>query len=81
MVWICVEGIVEKFNMNMLMFRCILCNDDIFFSVVLKGYIYEKSVYYLLSGKKVDDVIDLLGFLDRWVFDCSFKEFIGVSLG
>ncbi|SHG03028.1 Helix-turn-helix domain-containing protein [Marisediminitalea aggregata] len=75
------EGIAEKLNMNMSTFRRTLRNDDISFSAVLKGYIHEKSVHYLLSGKKVDDVTDLLGFSDRRAFDRSFKEFTGVSPG
>ena len=75
------EGIAEKLNMNMSTFRRTLRNDDISFSAVLKGYIHEKSVHYLLSGKKIDDVTDLLGFSDRRAFDRSFKEFTGVSPG
>ncbi len=75
------EGIADKLGMNMSTFRRSLRNESISFSAVLKGYIHEKSVHYLLSGNKVDDVADSLGFSDRRAFDRSFKEFTGVSPG
>lgn len=75
------EGIADQLNMNMSTFRRTLRQENISFSAVLKSYIHEKSVHHLLSGKKVDDVSDLLGFSDRRAFDRSFKEFTGVNPG